>query len=197
MYAQVYYHKTVRAAEWMFILAMRRFADLARAGREPPGLPLAARQARGEALSVAEYLGLDDARLTCALEDWSRCADPVLGDLSRRFLARRLFKTVEVADAAAAEGHAAALAGAAAEVFGEGGASYWAVDRARWQGYDPRPGEEIYVVGHPRHGTLYLGRLQEELPVARPSATARIVCAPELRERFAEIVGGKPAQPGG
>ena len=36
MYAQVYHHKTVRAAEWMFIKTMERFAELARRGDEPP-----------------------------------------------------------------------------------------------------------------------------------------------------------------
>src|SRR5258706_437428 len=30
MYAQVYHHKTVRAAEWMFIKTLERFAQLAR-----------------------------------------------------------------------------------------------------------------------------------------------------------------------
>ena len=38
MYAQVYHHKTVRAAEYMFIKTLDRFAQLARDGREPPGL---------------------------------------------------------------------------------------------------------------------------------------------------------------
>jgi len=42
MYAQVYHHKTVRAAEWMLIKVFERYSQLARAGHEPPGLPGAA-----------------------------------------------------------------------------------------------------------------------------------------------------------
>ena len=43
MYAQVYHHKTVRAAEWMFIKTLERFAELARHGHEPAGLEIGAR----------------------------------------------------------------------------------------------------------------------------------------------------------
>src|SRR5262249_48121827 len=61
MYAQVYHHKTVRAAEWMFLKLMRRFAELERGGGpQPGGLPPAARLARGERLEVGAYLELDD-----------------------------------------------------------------------------------------------------------------------------------------
>src|SRR5262249_9615138 len=58
MYAQVYYHKTVRAAEHMFSKVMERFARLAVDGSAPAGLPVAARLARGEPVGVGEYLGL-------------------------------------------------------------------------------------------------------------------------------------------
>src|SRR3954468_24681106 len=60
MYAQVYHHKTVRAAEWMFIKALERFAHLARGGAEPAGLPIAGAMARGAAVEVADYLRLQD-----------------------------------------------------------------------------------------------------------------------------------------
>src|SRR5690349_22664604 len=53
MYAQVYHHKTVRAAEWMFIKTLERFAELARGDAEPLGLGLAATMAKGGTVSIA------------------------------------------------------------------------------------------------------------------------------------------------
>ncbi len=47
MYAQVYHHKTVRAADWMFLKIMERYRELAAGGLEPPGLEPVARMARG------------------------------------------------------------------------------------------------------------------------------------------------------
>lgn len=192
MYAQVYYHKTVRAAEWMFLLAMRRFAELARAGREPAGLAPAGRLARGEKISVAEYLWLDDARVTCALEDWAAGSDDeVLRDLAGRLCARRLFKTIELGDdpARAAE-VTPRLAAVARDRFGERAASYWTVDRAESLGYKARPEEELFVVDHPHHGTITLGRLVEELPLGRQKFTLRAICAPELVADFARVIHG-------
>jgi HD superfamily phosphohydrolase len=65
MYAQVYHHKTVRAAEWMFIKTLERFAELSRAGTEPTGLAIAGAMARGRS-RVDEYLRLHDVSLSTA-----------------------------------------------------------------------------------------------------------------------------------
>ncbi len=191
MYAQVYYHKTVRAAEWMFLLALRRFAALARAGKEPPGLAGAARIARGEEVPVGVYLGLDDARVQVAFDDWAAgAADPVLQDLTARLAARRLFKTIELgADPDRAAALEPKLAAAAVDALGEDRAgSYWAIDRAVGLGYDSRPGEEIYIVGHPKHGTIDLGQFLQQLPIGKKIFTVRVVCAPELLPVFRKIV---------
>src|SRR3954466_1289601 len=68
MYAQVYHHKTVRAAEWMFIKTLERFAQLARQGTEPEGLPIASAMARGNDVPVADYLRLHDISVSTALD---------------------------------------------------------------------------------------------------------------------------------
>lgn len=190
MYAQVYYHKTVRAAEWMFLLLMHRFAELARAHAEPPELPCAARLARGEAVAVSEYLTLDDARVQTALFDWALGAnDVVLRDLAGRLVHRRLFKTLEASgDPDAMPDLLPRLDQAARALFGDRASSYFAVDRAERLGYDARPGEEIFVVGHPRLGTVDLGQLGEELPIQRQRFTVRVVAAPELYDAFVPIV---------
>jgi HD superfamily phosphohydrolase len=193
MYAQVYYHKTVRAAEWLFMLLMRRHGELARAGREPAGLAAAAAIARDERVSVAAYLGLDDARVQCALADWASGAeDAVLRDLAGRLVTRRLFKTLELPDDPELPARLTpALDAAARGVLGERAPYYWAIDRAVSLGYDTRPGEEIYVVGHPRHGTIDLGRLVAELPLGRKVSAVRLVFAHELGDAFRAVVGGR------
>jgi HD superfamily phosphohydrolase len=190
MYAQVYYHKTVRAAEWLFMLIMRRFGELAREGREPAGLPTAAAIARGEKVSVAAYLGLDDARVQCALADWAQGeGDAIVRDLAGRLQARRLFKTVELPDDPEVPARLLPrLEAAAASVLGERAPYYWAIDRAVSLGYDSRPGEEIFVVGHPRHGTIDLGQLVAELPLGRKVSTVRLLFARELDGPFRSIV---------
>jgi HD superfamily phosphohydrolase len=189
MYAQVYYHKTVRAAEWMFTKLMERFATLAREGRAPAGLPAAEALARGERIEVDDYLVLDDARVWCAMEDWARMrgGDPVLTDLSARLVARRLFKALEAGDdPEQAAALAPRLAEAARAVLGERAPHYYAIDHAERQG--PRPGDGLFVVGHPRHGTVELGELVQEMPIGRQTFTVRVLCAPELVEAFRPII---------
>jgi HD superfamily phosphohydrolase len=184
MYAQVYYHKTVRAAEWMFSKIMARFARLAADGSAPPGLPAAAALARGERIAVADYLGLDDLRVACALEDWAGGGDAVLADLARRLVGRRLFKAIDVDEGFDRE---ADLAAAATRVLGaERAPSYWALDRAERQVV--AAGQDLFVVGHPSHGTVPLSRIVAELALGRPVTTVRVICAPELVDAFRAIV---------
>ena len=188
MYAQVYYHKTVRAAEWMFTRVMERFAALAAEGREPGGLPAAARLARGERISVDEYLGLDDVRVAGALDAWTEADDPTLADLARRLTRRRLFKALDL-DGEPGKELRPRLAAAAERRLGERAASYWALDGA--QRDVVAPGEELYVVGHPQRGTIDLSQLIEELPLGRPIQSWRVICAPELVEDFRPLCAGR------
>jgi uncharacterized protein len=194
MYAQVYHHKTVRAAEWMFIKAMERFCALARAHAEPPELPVAAQLARGAELSTADYLRLHDVSVSSALDRWSGddgapADDPVLADLSRRLVERRLFKTFDLGDDKAAGERLAPLAlEAAARRFGAAGASYVHLDTARAVAYHPDDQEELHVIDHPRYGTVTLSRLLEDMPLGQPATTVRLVCAPELVAELAPIV---------
>lgn len=98
MFRQVYFHRTLRAAEAVLLSILKRAVQLRQrdaldfyiAGSALEKLLL------GEALSTAEYLDLDDYDLMFHIKQWRRSSDKVLADLSRRFLARRLFKTVDV-----------------------------------------------------------------------------------------------------
>jgi len=195
MYAQVYHHKTVRAAEWMFVQTLGRFAELAAAGAEPAGLEPLAHRARGEPLTVDEYLWLDDLSVTCAIDRFAgrgpatpAAADPILRDLAERLVARRLFKTIEL-------GHdvdvIARITGPATDAarrrFGDAGRYYVHIDNAMQIGYRAAADEELHVVGHPVHGTVSLGKLLDDLALGRPLSTVRLLCAPELESELAPI----------
>jgi len=192
MYAQVYHHKTVRAAEWMFLKLFERYVALAKEGNEPPGLPAAAGLARGTRVSVGQYLGLDDFAVTCAMDAWAdpsagATRDRVVQDLAQRLVSRRLFKTVDLGDdPAVMEDLRAPLAKVAAKEFGEDGSYYYHLDTAQQVGYRA-DGEELHVVGHPHRGTVTLGRLLEELPLGQHQAV-RLLYAPELSEAVLPIV---------
>jgi HD superfamily phosphohydrolase len=190
MYAQVYHHKTVRAAEWMFIKTLERYAQLARQGEEPAGLPVAGTMARGGEVGVAAYLQLHDISLTTALDLWTESArDPVLKDLSARLVERRLFKTIDLGDDKAAADRVWPQALAVAQrVFGAAAACYVHLDTARQVGYLATEDEELHVIDHPRYGAVTLSRLLEDMPLGQPMATIRLVCAPELLGELRGIV---------
>ncbi len=190
MYAQVYHHKTVRAAEWMFLILLGRFSELAREGREPPGLDPVARLARDESLDVASFLYLDDQSLLAAFDAWAgrgmsgtrgAAADPIVRDLSLRLVSRSLFKTIDLGDDPAVIDRLREDVLAAARArFGDAAGYYVRFDNARQVPYRGGDAEELHVVGHPLYGTVTLGELLENLPLGRPLSMVRLVCAPEL-----------------
>ncbi len=196
MYAQVYHHKTVRAAEWMFIKALERFAALTRQGAEPPGLAVAGKMARGGGgeVSVAEYLRLHDVAVTAALDRWAGAdgepaEDPVLRDLAERLIDRRLFKTFDLGDdKAAAERLTPIALEAATARFGAAATSYFHVDLAKQVGYRSDDDEELHVIDHPRYGAVTLSRLLEDMPLGQPATAVRLVCAPELVDELRPAV---------
>lgn len=194
MYAQVYHHKTVRSAEWMFIKTLERFAQLARAGAEPPGLPIAAAMARGADISVDDYLQLHDVSLQTAMDQWAGHAggpavDPVLRDLASRLLDRKLFKTFDLGDDRVGADHLWPQALAiATRRFGDNATSYVHLDTARQVGYLAADDEELHVIDHPRYGAVTLSRLLEDMPLGQPMSAIRLVCAPELIDELRPLV---------
>jgi uncharacterized protein len=204
MYAQVYHHKTVRAAEWMFIKTLERFAQLAQREAEPPGLEIAARMARGGAVSVDEYLRLHDVSLTTALDAWAGhgagrpADDPVLRDLAARLVDRRLFKTFDLGDdTRVVDRIQPAVLEVAEKRFGAMARSYVHVDAARQVGYRGGDDEELHVVDHPRYGAVTLSRLLEDMPLGQPMSTVRLVCAPELVDDLRPVVEAALGRPRG
>lgn len=101
MYRQVYFHKTVTAAEAMLMSLLNRARDLVREGRLEgldPQAPLHRILAGEKDMGVFDYLSLDDSVLMGAISTWSRGTDSTLRDLSLRLLNRRLFKTLEISN---------------------------------------------------------------------------------------------------
>ncbi len=108
MFRQVYFHRTLRSAEAVLVSTLKRANELL----ERNALGFRVRDSifekllRGEVVSTCEYLQLDDTDVTFHLKQWANDADPILADLSRRFINRKLFKAVDLE-----------LTGLAAEMF--------------------------------------------------------------------------------
>ncbi|MEM1417234.1 MAG: HD domain-containing protein [Myxococcota bacterium] len=95
MYQQVYHHKATRSAEALVRAIFTRVGELARGNRPPEGTPGAlVAAARGNAVSLGDYLELDDAELWSCFARWARDDDAELGRLAGAIRARRLPKTV-------------------------------------------------------------------------------------------------------
>lgn len=93
MYWQVYFHPVCRSAEVVLKKALARARDLAEAGAPPAmGHPALDRWVGGGALSLAQYLSLDDHAVMGALAAMAVGGDEILADLARRFRDRRLFR---------------------------------------------------------------------------------------------------------
>jgi len=100
LYHTVYFHKTVRAAECMIGLLLKRLQDNPQIfDRDTIRIPLFAPYAkvlRGKGLHPSEVLALDDYTLWTLMQliAASTSGDPTATDLARRIVARDLFKQV-------------------------------------------------------------------------------------------------------
>jgi len=98
MFRQVYFHRTLRSAEAVLRSALRRALKLLEEGEEiwyAPGTAFE-KVLRRTTLTVTEHLEIDDSDVIFHLKQWQRAGDPVLSDLSRRFVDRRLFKAIDL-----------------------------------------------------------------------------------------------------
>lgn len=98
MFRQVYFHRTLRSAEAVLKLLLRRALQLFREGGDVwyrPDTPFE-QVLRGEKLSLSEHVSLDDSDVLFYIKQWRTSADKTLADLSSRFLDRRLFKAFDL-----------------------------------------------------------------------------------------------------
>ena len=104
MFRQVYFHRTLRSAEAVLRSILRRALRLLESGETVWRAPDTAfeKVLRRKSLTLAEHLEIDDSDVIFHVKQWQRSADPILGELSRRFVGRRLFKAIDL-DMPAAE----------------------------------------------------------------------------------------------
>lgn len=148
MFRQVYFHRTLRSAEAVLRSALRRALELVAAGADVWYAPDAAfaKVLKRLPLTIIEHLQIDDSDIVFHLKQWERASDPILSDLSRRFIERRLFKAIDL-DMPVEE--RAGFIDAARSVVIEKGFEpdyYFIVDRARdvpYYGYYTGAGDEV------------------------------------------------------
>ncbi len=98
MFRQVYFHRTLRAAETLLQALLRRALQLFQSGQplwHAPGTAFE-RILAGEKLTLTEHLELDDSDVIYYIKQWRRSSDVILADLSERFLNRKLFKAFDL-----------------------------------------------------------------------------------------------------
>jgi HD superfamily phosphohydrolase len=98
MFRQVYFHRTLRSAEVVLCSALRRALELFKDNQDVWCAPGSAfeKVLRRQPLSINEHFEIDDSDVIYHLKQWQRAGDPILSDLSRRFIARRLFKAIDL-----------------------------------------------------------------------------------------------------
>jgi HD superfamily phosphohydrolase len=101
MYWQVYLHKTVVAAEFMLIHALRRAKQVVKSGQELFASPtlmyflkndITHKDFKSDPTVLDKFADLDDYDILGALKVWQHHPDKILSALSRRLVNRQLFK---------------------------------------------------------------------------------------------------------
>ncbi|MEQ1921699.1 MAG: HD domain-containing protein [Pyrinomonadaceae bacterium] len=98
MYRQVYFHRTLRSAEAILKVLLRRALKIFSDGSGiwcASGTPMEKILA-GEKLTLSEHLELDDTDVMFSIKRWQHSDDKILADLAKRFLDRRLFKAFDL-----------------------------------------------------------------------------------------------------
>jgi len=196
MYWRVYLHKTTRGQEVLLKAIVRRAQSL------PETDPAAARLARlwqGDP-TLADYLRVDDTDLLVSLKAWADAPDPVLADLSRRFLSRRLLKPVFPAPV---PGLAPEALHIAADIVARAGfppESYCLLDSASNIPYNPYVHSSTGGVGKPILVAVDAGppvEISQLSPLIRALASQRIAavnlyvpeeCRPAVRAAVHSLV---------
>lgn len=159
MYRSVYFHKTVRAAEVMLRLALRRLKELldgagskAKCKRIVPDAPSRVVDAFTGSMQIDAYLHLDDVTLLELFKACTYSADTQLNTLARGLVERKLYKAIDVTDSSRTE--VVQFARSAEEVVRQADLDpvyAFADDTAAdtpYKPYDPdesRPASQIYV----------------------------------------------------
>jgi uncharacterized protein len=98
MFRQVYFHRTLRSAEAVLRSIVRRALQLRDEGKEVWYAKDTAFEKilSHQPLTITEHLQIDDSDFVFHVKQWQRSSDPILSDLSERFINRRLFKALDL-----------------------------------------------------------------------------------------------------
>lgn len=98
MFRQVYFHRALRSAEAVLRSILRRALKLLETGSTVWYSPGTAFEnvLRRQPLTITEHLDVDDSDVLFHVKQWRRAEDGILRDLSNRFIARRLFKAIDL-----------------------------------------------------------------------------------------------------
>ncbi|MGE7917332.1 HD domain-containing protein [Viridibacillus sp. NPDC093762] len=96
MYWQVYFHPVSRSAEVILTKILHRAKALSETGYSFLYEPTHFQAFFDENIELEDYLALDESILLTYFQLWMRETDPILSDLSRRFVNRKLFNYVEI-----------------------------------------------------------------------------------------------------
>lgn len=102
MYWQVYFHPVSRGMEVLLEHLLQRVQELYRSSATNESIdnnfvgPLLAPLFTNKALTLSDYLKLDDNVFMTYINIWQSHPDPILSDLSQRFMGRRPLKSMEI-----------------------------------------------------------------------------------------------------
>src|ERR1041384_1637965 len=98
MFRQVYFHRTLRSAEAILRSIIRRALYVLDNDEEVWHATGTAFEKilRREPLTVSDHMQVDDSDFVFHIKQWQNSSDAILRDLSRRFIARRLFKAIDL-----------------------------------------------------------------------------------------------------
>ena len=193
MFRQVYFHRTLRSAEAVLRSTLSRALELVAAGADVwcARDTAFAKMLHREPLTVADHLEMDDSDVLFHLKQWRRSTDATLRDLSTRFIARRLFKAIDVdmpederADFLAAARAAVARAGFAPEYYfiedHAGDVPYYNYYRAAAE-----PKARIYVEdGYARPRVREISEVSEAVRGLQRYELHRVCFPPEVKDEI-------------
>jgi HD superfamily phosphohydrolase len=204
MFRQVYFHRTLRSAEALLTSALTRARELAGADRSVTVHGEVFRKMLlGEPATTAEYLQLDDTDLVFNLKQWVYEQDPILSDLARRFVNRRLFKA---SDLDMTDGLVPALLDRAADIvrgYGLDPRYYLILDKASdipYYGYylpgRHEPGGQIFVeTAGPQREIKEIGDVSAAVRGMKGYKIERICYPAELSGQICALLSEYSQQP--
>lgn len=96
MYWQVYFHPVTRSAEVILTKILHRAKMLYRSGFRFKYRPVPLQTLFEGRMTLQDYLRLDESVIMYFFQVWQEEDDPILSNLCRRFINRRLFKYVQI-----------------------------------------------------------------------------------------------------